>query len=165
MYIGLLGVMFCCTIDKKVYLQERQDNPLQDLVEFITDKAPPLIVPWVNIWKNDPLLREECTKKEVDNGEKRADKNGDKEADSYGEASENKLSGADNAFFEGTVTLAITENKLTSECPDTPKCNYDLHETKKGIKRKLVDVTYSLYDTNFKFKEVNIQVKKKNKAS
>ncbi|XP_065056084.1 uncharacterized protein LOC135684439 [Rhopilema esculentum] len=43
----IFGIQSVLAVGFKVVGQ----NPLADLVEFICDKAPPLIVPWVAIWK------------------------------------------------------------------------------------------------------------------
>ena len=157
---------------------------MQDLLEFIKDKAPPLNVPWVNVWKNDDLFRKEPCIAEGSNESNKYDRREeiDKKGASVLHLSTMKLDeSTENSFTtesqindstmpsknmdcnNSNIATCIEDNIPTSDNDATQKCSSDIHEHRRGQKRTLDDVGYMLYDTSFNFKEVSVRTKKKHK--
>jgi len=163
---------------------ERKENPLQDLLEFIKDKAPPLNVPWVNVWKNDPLLRKEpyiaegsndlnkCDEREEIDREgasvlnistKKLDESNENSFTKESQINEPAISGKNKDCNYSNIATSIEDNRPTSDNNAAQKCSCDINEHKRGQKRTLDGVGYRLYDTSFKYKEVSVRTKKKPK--
>ena len=166
-------------------------------MDFIKDKIPPLIIPWVNIWRADPALKGNAwTKKEVcinnmNEGiikgddfapkdvddkieedisiqvdEAAAPKNETRDLEVLDEATAIVSPACDVETNHGSPELdtICQQNSPNTGEKETAISNTKYEKLKRAKKRNIEDVTYSLHDANFKFTEVNIKVKKKNKG-
>lgn len=170
--------------------KDKPNHTLQDLVDFIKDKIPQLAVPWVNVWKKG-LPSSTETENCPSEGSGKDDELKDKvigvksKNEDYGDSSPKidsdgkncAITGEKKVGCQGEILSIETEQERSSGFQMTRKNATVLkpaptetvneatnpEKSKRERKRKIEDVAYTLLDTNFKFKEVDVKIKKKSK--
>ena len=175
---------------RTITFQDKPNHTLQDLVDFIKDKIPQLAVPWVNVWKKG-LPSSTETENCPSEGSGKDDELKDKvigvksKNEDYGDSSPKNdidrkncaITGEKKVGCQGEILSIETEQERSSGFQMTRKNATVLkpaptetvneatnpEKSKRERKRKIEDVAYTLLDTNFKFKEVDVKIKKKSK--